>query len=315
MKHLKTKLSAAIVMLLISAMMLTGVSFAWYTLSTNPEVKGITATAVANENLEIALDKSYENGAAIDTASANEKAGGVQGSTTSNYYTWGNLVDVSSLLSSEELRPAAYDSTINANGLYTAKYGTDGRISGTSALTENEYVSGKEGVQKLTFTDDVGAASETQYALKVVYWLRTNKAGNITLTTATDAARGADEKDAFRSGDGSYISTAHYGTNPTDYPTNALKVAFKVTPDGGSSSWVADTAISYGTLADNKVPLSATIVSNAVANTAYKVEMYVYLDGKVVTNAMAEEAISDIAVNVQFANSAITSSTAGAMKY
>ena len=54
MKDLKKKLTAAGAMLVVSAVMLSGVSYAWYTLSTNPEVSNIKANIAANENLEIA---------------------------------------------------------------------------------------------------------------------------------------------------------------------------------------------------------------------------------------------------------------------
>ena len=318
MKDLKKKLTASVAMLGVSAVMLSGVSYAWYTLSTNPEVKGIKATAVANENLEIALLKAAdENVTAVDTRSQ-QSANSAQGSTTDNYYTWGNVVDMTSILHDVELRPATYESTPNTSiagntsytvtggteGLYYPSYGKDGRISGFNAVTDGTYETDKE-----SFVNVFGGTDATaqKYAFRVDYWLRTNVAGNITLSTA-EKHDTTNEADADK-GAGSYIETTQFGTNADQYPTEAIKVLFKVVnTTTNATTWVQAT---NGTLAGNKVPLEATLISNASANTAYKVSMYVYLNGNVVTNAMAEAAVDDISVNVQFDNAGITN---GAMQ-
>lgn len=315
MKHLKTKLSAAIVMLLISAMMLTGVSFAWYTLSTNPEVSNIKATAVANENLEIALDNVYANGAAVDTASTNATAGGSQGSTTLNYYTWGNLVDLTSILSTPfELRPAEY---VTGTGLQTYKYGADGRISAVQALKEATYVkdAATAGVAGI-YNDD--SASDANYAFKVVYWLRTNEAGTISLCAATKRADGADAT-GLATGSGSTLTVTNSKKNGTadtatesTFASTDFGVVFATYTDGASAAkeWNRATVAADGTL-------TGTVITDAVANTAYKVVMYVFLDGDVVTNAHAS-GDAEVAVNVQFDNAAINTgaiTAGGAMTY
>ena len=46
---------AMIVLLVIGAIMATTVSFAWVTLSVNPEVSGVNTSIASNGNLEIAL--------------------------------------------------------------------------------------------------------------------------------------------------------------------------------------------------------------------------------------------------------------------
>ena len=66
----KKKLTAAVAMLLVSAIMVVSSTYAWFTLSTAPEVTGITTTVGANGNLEIAL--SPENG---DAAGITSKVG------------------------------------------------------------------------------------------------------------------------------------------------------------------------------------------------------------------------------------------------
>ena len=302
MKDLKKKLTASVAMLGVSAVMLSGVSYAWYTLSTNPEVKGISATAVANENLEIALDNAYTAGSEIDEASNQTSPAGAQGSTTANNYTWGNLVDVSTIIGAQELRPATY--TANT-GIQIPSYGTDGRIDSSKAyttLTDETYAkdSASAGIAK-------SKSGDVQYAFKTVYWLRTNKQGAVSLTST--AVERDDTNDTSVTGQGSYISTdafkgVYKNTN------DAVKVVFKITKDDTSKTvtWVEAT---NGTITDNKVPLTADLGSFD-ANTAYKVEMYVYLNGLKVTNAMATTDINDLTVNVQFDNAAISAD--GAMQ-
>ena len=52
---IRKKFTAALSMLLVAAVLMVGSTYAWFTLSTAPEVKGITTSIGANGNLEIAL--------------------------------------------------------------------------------------------------------------------------------------------------------------------------------------------------------------------------------------------------------------------
>lgn len=134
---LKSKLMGAVAMLLVSAIMVSSATYAWFVLSTHPEVKGMSTTVGSNGALEIALLNNTTGG----------NLGGIQanvgdstkGATVSNE-TWGNIVDLSDAsygLGNIKLYPAA----LNAGGtgsdvtftsrtalLKYAKYGTDGRI-------------------------------------------------------------------------------------------------------------------------------------------------------------------------------------------
>lgn len=303
MKGLKTKLMSAVAMLMVSAVMLVGTSFAWYTLSTNPEVAGIKATAVANQNLEIALlTAETDTESDIDELSKQATPEGAQGSTTGNYYTWGNLVDLTNIVGDVELRPATYTTNV---GLQIPKYGTDGRITSDNyqTLKDKSYSteSGKKGWVYVN-GDGTNGSDSTKYALRVDYMLRTNVAGNISLSTATN--RDSTNKNSDMGG-GSTISQIND-------KTGSLKVVFKVTKDGEQNSTWVPANNSDSTTTDGVDDLSATIISGAQPNDAYKVQMYVYLNGLVVTNEDAGEAIDDLAVNVQFTNSGITD--AGAMK-
>ena len=141
---IKTKLMAAICMLLVSTIMLVSTTYAWFTLSTAPEVKGISTAVGANGNLEMALLPkdglltSITSGAGDSTLAVEDRN-----------VTWGNLVDVSDGsiygLDKITLYPAALNpATVDDNGnalnlaeamLKTPSYGADGRVSELLANT------------------------------------------------------------------------------------------------------------------------------------------------------------------------------------
>lgn len=136
---LKSKLMGAVAMLLVSAIMVSSATYAWFVLSTHPEVKGMSTTVGSNGALEIALlnnETGKEGGLAGITAAVGDSKLDV----TKSNETWGNIVDLSNAsygLGNIKLYPAA----LNAGGtgsdvtftnrtalLKYAKYGTDGRI-------------------------------------------------------------------------------------------------------------------------------------------------------------------------------------------
>lgn len=136
----KKKLMAATSMLLVACIMLVSASYAWFTLSTHPEITGIATNVGANGSLEIAL----ANGStwdAPDTIKTKTSTATVVDSNVS----WGNLVsleDSSYGLSQITLYPSRLNYTtstadnsasittlaVSESPLLTPKYGTDGRI-------------------------------------------------------------------------------------------------------------------------------------------------------------------------------------------
>lgn len=161
---LRNKLIAAISMLLVSSIMMVSSTYAWFTLSTAPEVKGISTSVGANGNLEMALltsgtdenTNTFENLDKIASAVGNsyQTAGGNLGAAN---LTWGNLVDLSYSkdnthnfygLDQIKLLPArlnvknaggvlAIDKNELANLLLTPKYGDDGRVTTVTGTTLN----------------------------------------------------------------------------------------------------------------------------------------------------------------------------------
>ena len=127
---LKEKVLGVAILLCVSLVMVASVSYAWVTMSTNPELGGVNTTVAANGALEIALSdfdgEEPEESAVGDSFAA-------QGQTTHAANTsWGNLVNISNGYGVESLilRPAALDLDSDAY-LYGAKYSDDGRVEGS----------------------------------------------------------------------------------------------------------------------------------------------------------------------------------------
>ena len=148
---IRNKLMAAVSMLLVSTIMMVSTTYAWFTLSTAPEVTGITTSVGANGNLEMALLTSgdeaksilntYEDMTRISSAVGDSSSAAGNTALTENI-TWGNLVDLSDTsygLDTINLMPArlnvANEKLVTANLLKTAVYGKDGRVDHLDAST------------------------------------------------------------------------------------------------------------------------------------------------------------------------------------
>ena len=141
---LKSKLMGAVAMLLVSAIMVSSATYAWFVLSTHPEVKGMSTTVGSNGALEIAL---LNNETGADPSTVKAEVGDSRLDVTKSNEKWGNIVDLSDASygwTDVQLYPAALNAT-GAGGVVTfashsallkyAKYGTDGRITELAADT------------------------------------------------------------------------------------------------------------------------------------------------------------------------------------
>lgn len=140
-RSIQKKLMAATSMLMVAVIMMVSSTYAWFTLSTAPEVTGITTAVGANGNLEIALanadtwaDHNKVTSQVGDSGKAPELAN----------VTWGNIVDVSKnefygldkiILMPSKLNVTDDGLKVNAAYLKTPEYGADGRISALKAET------------------------------------------------------------------------------------------------------------------------------------------------------------------------------------
>lgn len=159
----KKKLMGAICMLLVASIMVVSSTYAWFTLSTAPEITGISTSVGANGNLEMALLNGVANGNDTDAdtyADTTRIKSGVGDSmaNTANWsvqqanLTWGNLVDLSEgyglntikLMPAEAnyVKDAAQPKLDTSSLLATAVYGADGRVNTTDGSTLSAVYSG-----------------------------------------------------------------------------------------------------------------------------------------------------------------------------
>lgn len=163
---LKGKLISAVAMLLVAVIMVVSSTYAWFTLSTAPEVTGITTAVGANGALEMLLATKVDGQWFYGT-------GTVEAGEDSNTY-WGNLVNLTGKKYGQEkivLYPSVLHTTtvgndkyIGENPLSTPIYGSDGRVSGiTNNAIYGVYDSAKEAFMEAGANDygfrGVGVAS------------------------------------------------------------------------------------------------------------------------------------------------------------
>jgi len=193
---LRAKLLSTVAMLLVASTLLVTSSYAWFVMSTAPEVTGIDTQVGANGALEIAL-RSGENGDVYGDFDENA----TEDSAIDANNTWGNLVNLDdakyglnqitllpSRLFIEEggLADGVKTFRVNQVLLKTPIYGEDGRVKGldkesTTSLVYNE--------QKASFdTAGIGVRAVGTAADMSVYQLGMN-AAKAQLSTYTSAAR------------------------------------------------------------------------------------------------------------------------------
>ena len=142
---LKRKLTAAFSMFLISALLMSTATYAWFVLSTAPEVTGIETQVGSNGSLEIAL-LNTETHANMSAIRAGLGGGSLQENRKSANHVWGNLVDLGYAeygLGELTLLPARLyavpngsNYTVDVNKLLAVPtYGYDGRIIELNADT------------------------------------------------------------------------------------------------------------------------------------------------------------------------------------
>ncbi len=160
---IRKKFAAAICMLLIASIMMVSSSYAWFTLSTAPEVTGITTSVGANGNLEIVLlnwDSFTSTAPDLGVKSDVGDSMVIQNKTLANI-TWGNLVDLDDAtygLDNIILNPAALNitdvatdgKTIGSMILKAPSYGSDGRILAVNTNT----VTGEAAGNSFTVSDE-----------------------------------------------------------------------------------------------------------------------------------------------------------------
>lgn len=170
----KKKLMGAVCMLLVASIMMVSSTYAWFTLSTAPEITGISTSVGANGNLEMALlnTETYADMTTIKSAVGDSSAVGGKSVTESNI-TWGNLVnldDQSYGLDQIKLMPAALSVQTAEGGSYkvdltsllgTPVYGADGRVADISGKTYT-------GTWNTTANSWAYSTAKTEYGVRAI---------------------------------------------------------------------------------------------------------------------------------------------------
>ncbi len=320
---MKKKLMATSLMLVISILMMSTASFAWFTISTAPEITGMETDVVVNDNLEIALAAE-----AMTTATPPSSVieTNTEGAVVIKQTHWGNMID----LNATDVKDAydALEKTLRPVKLNSAKtgfeyptYGANGRVSGFGSCTPVN----NGDIQFGNIKDGNGHLS----AYYVDIWLRTNVAGTISLTS--DAVN----RGAGTNGSGSYLDTS--STNATADAqamfADNLQVAWQIlgvskptyTNGANPSLGYSDVTPAANATITNftktavdgdktKYNLSGEVITVTNSggtynvNDAVLVRVYVYLDGTNMFNMGASTTGTDFditgALNLQFKHSA-----------
>lgn len=208
---MRRKLYSALSMLLVSGIMMVTSSYAWFVMSTAPEVKGIQTQVGANGALEIALlnQASWDDLSQLDMGDIDENAGAA--AATSTNLTWGNLVNLASatyglgqitllpsrlfivedaITSGKDDAAQAATYKINDNTLLkTPRYGEDGRVKGLDTTAEDKIYNGTNGFD----TDGKGVRAIGTIANMSTYQLDLSNARS-QISTDTSAVRAAASK-------------------------------------------------------------------------------------------------------------------------
>ncbi len=276
------KLVAAVCMLLVSSIMLVSTTYAWFTLSTAPEVTGITTNVGANGNLEIALLNKDSYVSTADDLGILSNVGDsmvVKAATEANE-TWGNLVDLSDStygLTQMILNPAALN--INADGtlvgptmLYAPSYGSDGRVidvhnatyPGKFAAVGNKFVmdDAHAGIRALGTTTDVTQAVAAYRAAKADITIKMNLAREKAAKSLLDNGQHLANIMVGHVQNADTKVTAEQKA-ALDAMVAALKEANTAAGDAIKAAVLANSLSAGGTLTDEQVTALVNAVNSA----------------------------------------------------
>lgn len=229
---IRNRLMAAVAMLMIACIMLVTTTYAWFTLSTAPEVTNIDTQVAGNGSLEIALMPA--DGDINKITAGKGTSSSVQAVNLANR-AWGNLVSLTSTeygLANVKLMPAKIASGASltkTNILNTAEYGRDGRITTVSGVTS-----------LASYVADAGTFSGTEYGVRAIGEANTGVnldtfstfgyVIDLALRTNTTAADGSDIKLLLQ---GNGIQRIYNGSDgksaSTDTATQGAGTTFTVT--------------------------------------------------------------------------------------
>ena len=282
---IRSKLTAAVAMLLVSLILLVSSTYAWFTLSTAPEVKNITTTVAGNGSLEIALMPQDGLLGSIKNGLSSTVGGGTVDIVTANT-TWGNLVDLSDLsygLGMINLNPASLN--VNEDGAFKepAKpiavpvFGGDGRIEKTNSedialraldTASQQFTNNVYGVRAITEVVNGIQSGTYGYVVDLAFRLNTNAVkgdtvtdGKLLLQTAAKQRIYTDSTNADTLGGGSYMEFSTVSNNLTPARVQKLMEAIRITfvqdygKSDGAPTILGTARLDTAGMTGNKAPL------------------------------------------------------------
>lgn len=342
---IRNKLVAAICMLMVSCIMLVTATYAWFTLSTAPEVKNIETTVAGNGSLEIALMPTTGLLGDIKNGNAGILGGGSVATTEANI-TWGNLVsleDESYGLANVSLLPASLNSNQNeftTKPLTTVEFGNDGRpyqeVANTEFMSWDKDVSGfstsKFGVRAIG-TKDATTNAITTYGYVVDLAVRlntTNGNSNGKLLLQTDAAQRiySGSTNSETEGNGSYMS---FAAKEAGVDLKGLMSAIRVTfvkdygKQNGTMTVLGTAKLDTSNIADDateaeaglylyktvdgveSIDTTAVLIDSLEKNAATQISAIVWLDGTSIKNGDVGTAEQSLEgqLNLQFTSDVV----------
>ncbi len=266
---IRQKMMAAVSMLMVSSIMLVSSTYAWFTLSTAPEVAGITTSIGSNGNLEMLLlsgeldatgtatGSYYNTNDDLGVVSAEGQSMASSSAVEANEF-WGNLVDLNDPsygLGAMSLAPSRLNVTKVADStqvgttiLNAPTYGSDGRVIDVKTATYNGKYNGtafaydevNKGVRVIGTTTDVSQRTAAY---------RTAKAN---VTTYISAAKSDATASLMNNGQNLANILVGYAVDPaTKYDNADLDVLKAVLISLQSANANAATAIKNAVLAEN----------------------------------------------------------------
>ncbi len=325
MVKVRRRLFAALCMVLISLIMLSTTTFAWFTLSTAPEARSIDTTVAGNGSLEIALMPA--SGAIADiTSGRNSSADYVDNSQTTKVANtrWGNLIDVVGVGTSDvygltklNLMPAYANLSASSASFAVPEFGNDGRVKAAadgSAIAKsfdadaNSFSSGGYGVRAFVTDADSATviASDKKinaygYVLDLAFRVNfKNGENNAKLTladTALDRIAGAGVQGA--------------GSSIDSESASVVRIAFikDYGVAGGTPVLLATGRVVSGTAIDLFAPdgTATDYITELAEGVPTQISAVVFFDGGNLTNAdFSTSAAANIAVNLQFTTDVAT---------
>jgi len=331
MKNMKKKLMASIAMLVVSTILMTSTSYAWYTIQTKATVSDLEITLAQTKNVEIAKAQLTSDGSEFtmvkevtqdDHASQNNFGASIS-------YTAAELqIDLPSELIEDILIGTVKDASGNEK-YYSKESGTDStvkcysltskvNVSGTDYI---EYVkaksakidgktleSGMAGVvygedgRTYGFSNAYMVTDETSGVTKYLYKYLVTESGNSLVSKSNQAVIALSYNMFIRTNESGNIKIDYTKTN-TSNDAARISISYKdlgVLGDSYKAGVQYDVPTGLSTASEDIIP--------ATANHVYFVQVFAYIDGeKVTASDFNGSAMTAALRNITFSNEKINS--------